>query len=190
VATRLWHGLASDTPPSATTLTALTTAYGAGRDLRALTTAIWTAPEFLDSRATVVSAPIEWLVGALRALRIEPAESGGKGSPATVDGALRLLGTLGQRPFYPPDVGGWPSGQGWSSTAAVTARLSAATALVNAGRIDTVARAARTDRVDAAGYLLGIGDFSDASAAVLRPLAGDPKRLVTVALLTPEYLTS
>lgn len=190
VATRLWRALASDLPPSADGLTRLTAAYGARRDLRALTTAIWTDPEFVGGRATVVSAPVEWLVGALRALKISPADSGKKGSPGTVDGALALLTTLGQRPFYPPDVGGWPSGQGWASTAAVSARLSAATALAAAGRLDTVEKASHGDRVDAAGYFLGIGRWSDASAAVLSPLASDPKRLVAMALVTPEYLTS
>ncbi|MET9326647.1 DUF1800 domain-containing protein [Tsukamurella sp. NPDC003166] len=190
IATRLWHGLASDTPPSDAALPRLTTAYGARRDLKALTTAIWTDPEFLGGRASVVSGPVEWLVGALRALRITPADTGKKGSPATVDGALALLTTLGQRPFFPPDVGGWPSGLGWASTAAVSARLSAATALTAAGNIATVEQAARTDRIDAAGHLLGVGAWSDVSAGALRPFAGEPKRLVAVALLTPEYLTS
>jgi uncharacterized protein (DUF1800 family) len=46
VASRLWRQLASDAPPEEQTLTRLVAAYGAGRDLKALTKAILTDPTF------------------------------------------------------------------------------------------------------------------------------------------------
>ncbi|WP_211188584.1 DUF1800 domain-containing protein [Gordonia asplenii] len=190
VAGRLWRALASDRPASAKTLARLVDAYGSGRDLRALTTAIWTDPEFLTARATVVSGPIEWYVGALRAMRIVPAATGRSGTPHNLDTGDGYLRALGQRPFYPPDVGGWPSGQGWLSTAAATTRFAIATKVAAAGDVSTVASAARGSRVDAVGYLLGIGHWSDSSLGALEPLAGNPRMLVAAALVTPEYLTS
>ena len=49
---------------------------------------------------------------------------------------------------------------------------------------------ARGDRVDAAGYLIGIGAWSDRTAAALKPLADNPEQLVAAAINSPEYLTS
>ena len=70
VAGRLWQQLASDTPPSPQALDRLVTAYGPGRNLRALTRAILTDDEFVGSRAAIVNTPVEWLVGVIRTLRV------------------------------------------------------------------------------------------------------------------------
>src|SRR5207249_1758579 len=63
VAGRLWQLLASDDPLSSPARERLVTAYGPGRDLRALTQAIFTDDEFTSGRATIVNTPVEWLVG-------------------------------------------------------------------------------------------------------------------------------
>ena len=51
-----------------------------------------------------------------------------------------------------------------------------------------VSGTAASHRIDAVGYQLGIGNFSDRTAAALQPLTGNPAQLVAVALNTPEYL--
>jgi len=158
----------------------IVSAYGPTRDLRALTRAILTDEEFTGSRATVVNTPIEWLVGVLRALRV-PAQ------PKMVDSTLR---TLDQRPFYPPSVGGWPSGQVWLSTASAGARLRAAIQLARAGDLSSIESTAAGDRIDAVGYLIGVGAWSDRTVEALEPLLHQPPRLVAAAVNTPEYLTS
>jgi hypothetical protein len=53
-----------------------------------------------------------------------------------------------------------------------------------------VDQAAPGDRIDAAGYLLGIGAWIDRTAAALEPVANDSCQLVAAAVSTPEYLTS
>jgi uncharacterized protein (DUF1800 family) len=184
VAGRLWQQLASDEPPSPQTLDRLVAAYGPGRDLRALTRAILTADEFTGGRATVVNTPVEWLVGVIRALRVpmnDPKER------KMAEGTLRALG---QRPFYPPSVGGWPHGQVWLSTASAEARLRAAARLARSGDLSTAEDAAPGDRIDAVGYLIGVGAWTDRSAEALEPLVGKPPQLVAAAVNTPEYLTS
>lgn len=183
VAGRLWRQLASDDPPSRSALDRLVSAYGPGRDLRALTRAILTDDEFIGGRASVVNTPVEWLVGVLRALRV-PTDA------ATLKITDATLQALGQRPFYPPSVGGWPQGQVWLSTASAEARLRAAGRLARAGDLSGVESAGPGDRVDAVGYLIGVGDFSDRTAAALRPLVRNPPQLVAAAVNTPEYLTS
>jgi uncharacterized protein (DUF1800 family) len=184
VAGRLWQQLASDEPPSPQTLDRLVAAYGPGRDLRALTRAILTDGEFTGGRAAVVNTPVEWLVGVIRALRVS------MNDPKELKMAEGTLRALGQRPFYPPSVGGWPHGQVWLSTASAQARLRAAAQLARSGDLSTVEDAAPGDRIDAVGYLIGIGAWTDRSAEALEPLVGKPPQLVAAAVNTPEYLTS
>jgi uncharacterized protein (DUF1800 family) len=184
VAGRLWQQLASDDPPSPQALDRLVSAYGPGRDLRALTRAILTDGEFTGGRATVVNTPVEWLVGVMRALRVPI------GNPAQRKLADATLRALGQRPFYPPSVGGWPHGQVWLSTASAEARLRAASRLAHVGDLSGIESAAPGDRIDAVGYLIGVGGWSDRTADALEPLVRRPPQLVAAAVNTPEYLTS
>lgn len=190
VTTRLWRQLASDDAPSPDTAARLVDAYGPRRDLRALTAAILTDEEFVGSGPSVIITPAEWFVGAARSLAVS-VDSGQKHTaithPARIDGILK---SLGQQPFYPPSVGGWPSGQVWLSTSSAALRLKAADALCAVGDLSSIEQAPANDRVDAAGYLIGVGKWSDASAATLRKLTTSPRRLVTAALNTPEYLTT
>jgi uncharacterized protein (DUF1800 family) len=184
VAGRLWQQLASDTPPSPQALDRLVTAYGPGRNLRALTRAILTDDEFVSGRAAIVNTPVEWLVGVIRTLRV-PVDT-----PARLKTADAALKSLGQRPFYPPDVGGWPHGRVWMSTASADVRMRAATQMARNGDLSTVEDTAANDRIDAVGYLIGIGAWSDRSVAALQPLVRTPVQLVAAAVNTPEYLTS
>ncbi len=184
VAGRLWQQLASDEPASPQALDRLVSAYGPGRNLRALTRAILTDNEFTGSRAAVVNTPIEWLVGVMRALRVPVS------NPAQLKMAEATLRALGQRPFYPPSVGGWPHGQVWLSTASAQARLHTASRMAHAGDLSGIESTAPGDRIDAVGYLIGVGSWSDRTADALEPLVHKPPQLVAAAVSTPEYLTS
>lgn len=184
VAGKLWRLLASDTPAPPDVLDRLVAAYGPNRDLKALTKAVFLDPAFTASAGSMVTQPIEWLVGMLRSLAV-PLDS-----PDAVAGTNVVLTVMGQRPFFPYDVGGWPRGQVWLSSTSTAARVWAADKFVPMGDISVVQEAGPTDRVDAAGYLLGIGAWSDSTAAALKPLHDNPVRLVAAAVNTPEYLTS
>lgn len=184
VAGRLWQQLASDTPPSPQALDRFVTAYGPHRDLRALTLSILTDREFVGSRAAIVNTPVEWLVGVVRTLRV-PIDQ-----PARLKMANATLHALGQQPFYPPSVGGWPHGRVWLSTASADVRMRAASQLARAGDLSVVEDAALHERIDAVVYLIGIGAWSDRTTAALKPLLRRPVQLVVAAVNTPEYLTS
>ena len=149
-----------------------------------MTHAILTDSEFTDTRAAIVNTPVEWLVGVIRTLRV-PLDT-----PARLKMIDATLQALGQRPFYPPDVGGWPHGRVWMSTASADVRMRAATQLARAGDLSTVDAVAAGDRIDAVGYLIGIGAWSDRTVAALKPLTRNPVQLVAAAVNTPEYLTS
>jgi uncharacterized protein (DUF1800 family) len=183
VAGRTWCQLAADDPPSPATLGRLVAAYGPGRDLRALTKAILLDPEFDGAAGTSVTTPVDWMIGVIRSLRVPLTD------PQLLGAVVLALTVMRQRPFYPPDVNGWPRGHVWLSTISTAARVWAAEKFSTLGDVSVVEEAGRGDRVDAAGYLIGVGAWTDSTAAVLGGLSGDPRRLVAAAVNSPEYLT-
>lgn len=158
-------------------------AYGPRRGLSALLTTMLTAPEFAAARATTVIGPLEWVVGAVRALHV-PIDD-----VAAAKKILVVLRALGQIPLYPPNVSGWPNGHAWLSTAAADTRMQAAVAFADAADLSALSSTAQSQRVDAVGHLLGIGEWTTRSRSVLSGAAGNPQRLAALALNTPEYLT-
>ena len=164
VAGRLWQQLASDEPPSPRALDRLVSAYGPGRDLRALTRAILTDNEFTGSRASVVNTPVEWLVGVLRALRV-PVDTARAAEDGRRDvaraGAAAVLPAERRRLAQRPGVAVHRERRG---------RLRAATRLAHAGDLSGIESAAAGDRIDAVGYLIGVGAWSDRTVRALQPL--------------------
>ena len=181
--TRMYGQLVSDHPPTVAAVQTGVAGYGSGRSVSGLVSALLGSPDFLAATGTRVIGPVEWLVGALRALRVPMDQQ------STVSGALTVLRGLGQQPFQPPNVSGWPSGAAWLSTAAADLRMATAVSLAARADLDLISGVAQSERVAATGYLLGIGKWSDRTAAVLKDFVADPQRLVTVALNTAEYLT-
>ena len=191
IASRMWYRLGSSNPVPADVLGRLTAAYGPNRDLTALARAVFTDPEFTASapgtssaRYALVKQPIEYVVGVLRALKIKPPTDGAAKDSAILRTALN---GLGQVPFLPPNVGGWPSGTLWLTTAATQARIAFADWAAKTGDLSQIADAATSARIDAVAHLLGIDAFSDRTRSALADLAGNPTDLVGLALLSPEY---
>lgn len=194
VASRMWFRFASPNPVPADTLGRLTAAYGPGRDLTALARAVFTDPAFTapassaadasSARYALVKQPVEYVVGVLRALKITPPSDGAAKDSAVLRAALNGLGQL---PFQPPNVGGWPAGTLWLTTAATQARIVFADWAAKAGDLSQVADAAPSARIDAVAHLLGIDAFTDRTRSALADLAGNPTELVGLALLSPEY---
>lgn len=184
VVTRLWNRFVSNNAPAKDVLDHLVAAYGADRDLTKLFTAMFTGDWFTAADGTYVIGPVEWLIGAVRALQ----------APTETDEQLRhLAGTLdslGQLPLFPPSVGGWPSGAVWMTTAAADLRFRAATRLAQQADEGVMAalRGSTTATLEALAHLLGVAEWSPPTLGVLKGAASDPKRLVAVALNTPEYL--
>lgn len=183
LASRMWQHLAADTPPPQSTLTRLVCAYGDRRDLRALVSAVITDPQFAAPATAAVLSPVEWVGGATRALAPDVDAK----QLARMSSTLR---DLGQVPFLPPSVGGWPGGQAWLSTDAAETRWRAALHLAADPQNTTVVDSAAADRIDAAAHLLGVGTFSDRTVSVLKRSAGNPQTLTAIALNSPEYVTA
>ncbi len=183
LAGRVWTRFVSDTPPDPATLGTLVNAYGPGHDITALVRAAARTPAFRDPGSVLVHEPVLWLVSTLRALNV-PASKVPAGPLAA-----GLVG-LGQVPFAPPNVGGWPAGTPWLTTASALARLNLARAVVNVGDISPVTAAPPNARVAATATLLGLPAFTLRTAAALAPLTGNPPQLVAAALASPESCVS
>jgi uncharacterized protein (DUF1800 family) len=180
---RLWFRLVSATPPDRATLDGLVAAYGPDRDIRSLLRAVAGTPAFRDEKTTLVKQPVEWLVGLLRALGVRP---------STLDEKVRAkvyrgLVALGQVPFRPPSVGGWPSGAAYLTTAAALTRLRVAQLVTKTADLSGVDGG---DPVEAVRVLLSVDAFSDRTRAALDKVAADPAQVTALAACAPEYVVS
>jgi uncharacterized protein (DUF1800 family) len=184
LAGRLWHRFGSGDPLPEATRDRMVAAYGTARDVRAMLTALLTDEAFLAARGQLVKQPVEWAVGAVRQLGID------------VDVLARMRGGLramGQVPLRPPSVGGWPSGPAWLTTSSLQARLRVAAALAGALPERTTALLATGDtdaRLATLARLLAVDAWTDRTRQALTPAAARPRRLVTLALASPEYAVS
>jgi uncharacterized protein (DUF1800 family) len=213
---RIWARMGGPGKPPEDTLQRMQAAYGAKRDLRAAVRAMLLDPAFRDegNRGSLVKQPVEWVVGAMRVLKVSPdalAKAGGKdggkegdkkedgedgakkkegGKQGGKGGALLgLLNRLGQVPLMPPNVGGWPEGRAWLTTASTQARTQLATALAAAADLGAVESASGAERPDAIARILGVDKWTDGTREALAG-AGDPRRMVALALVSPEYVVN
>jgi uncharacterized protein (DUF1800 family) len=180
---RLWFRLVSATPPPTATIARLSTAYGSNRDVRSLLTAMVAEPDFKDPASSLVKQPVEWTVGLLRALGIRPGKLDEKEQTKLLAG----LRGMGQLPYRPPSVGGWPAGASWLTTSSGVTRLQLAQQLAKKADLSTVDNA--TDRLGAVGALLGVDTWSERTRSALAALK-DPAQLTAVAACAPEYVVS
>jgi uncharacterized protein (DUF1800 family) len=158
----------------------LMAAYAPRLDLRALFTATFTSPLFSTTKGQLVKQPVEYVVGALRALNLR----------ADNRKYLAVLKNLGQLPFDPPNVGGWPADDAWLTTAASFTRLQFATSVARAADLSAVADESVSARLDAAARLLSVDGWGAQTRVALTQVADDPEALVTLALCAPEYVVN
>ncbi|WP_433083045.1 DUF1800 domain-containing protein [Dactylosporangium sp. CA-052675] len=178
VARRLWLRYCSDAPIPQAVLDAAKTQKTTAAVLRSLLAA--------DGHAELVKQPVEWLVGALRQLRIRPGEL----PDAQRKQLLSALNQLGQVPLRPPSVGGWPAGAAWLTTSATQGRIKLAQTLAARAPqpvLDRLTAVPAAQRPTALARLLVIDAFTDRTLAALTPAANDARRLLTLGLASPEY---
>jgi uncharacterized protein (DUF1800 family) len=182
LAGRVWARYGSDDPIPPATAQRLT---AAGPDVTAMLSALCADPALPDSAGHLVKQPVEWMVGALRQLGADPGRLAAQQRRTVLSG----LRALGQVPFRPPSVGGWPAGAAWLTTGSAQARLRLGLALAALGpaAVDGLARTARGGRIDALARLLVVDRWTGRTRAVLDGAAGEPRRLLALGLASPEY---
>ena len=114
LSTQLFQFFAFDNPTS-DIIDRLSNIYmSSGGDIKAVVREILTSPEFMSQQAYLsgVKSPVEYVVSALRSLD----------AAVTPNVAIRTLNNMGQLPFDPPSVFGWPSGIAWINTSTMLER--------------------------------------------------------------------
>jgi uncharacterized protein (DUF1800 family) len=119
---RLWFRFVS----GSTTAPASLAGSFAKRDISSLVSALVHSSAWTNPANALVKSPVEWFVGACRALKVRP-------SALNVNDTQWELSQMGQLPFNPPNVGGWTYGQAWLSGVAFQYRFELAQSLVAKG---------------------------------------------------------
>ena len=181
IAERLWFRFINDsTTPSDNVIK---NAFS-NREILPTMNALANHPALKSEENSMVKPPFEWFISSCRALNV---------LPSTLAKPVIILGffdRLSQKPFYPPNVGGWPSGEIWLTAANAQYRIQLAQLIVSKGDTTPISNIAPTNRVQKLADLLGIGEWSTRTKSALASIQNDPIKLITTALLAPEYLVS
>ncbi len=180
IARRLWFRFLSTTvpPPAALARTFV------NRDIDLLISAIARDPAMRRPQYSQAKSPVEWFVSACRALRVTPSKF------ASANDVWWNLASMGQFPFNPPSVGGWPYDESWLTAAAIQYRVNLATSMVEKGDLTPLTSVPTSDMVQAAADWLGVARWSIRTERSLKQAVTDPPRLALLALNAPEYLVN
>jgi len=182
VAERLWYRFISSTedmPESFGVKKAFV-----NRDISAVVSAMATDSAMRDEKYALVKSPVEWFISACRALELTPSALK---TPAQM---INHLQKLGQVPFSPPNVGGWPAAEAWLSSATAQYRIACATWLIQQSQLRVLKSLTPAQRLQQSANWLGIPEWSPRTKAALRDAQSDPVQFTLLALCSPEYIVS
>jgi uncharacterized protein (DUF1800 family) len=182
IAERLWYRFISSTEDMAANFVAIS-AF-ANRDVSAAVVAMARDAAMRDEKYAMVKSPVEWFVSACRALELTPSALK---TPAQM---INYLEKLGQVPFSPPSVGGWPAGEAWLSSATAQYRISFATWLIKQSELRVLKTLTPAQRVTQSADWLGVPEWSSRTKLALRNAQSDPAQFALLALCSPEYIVS
>ena len=182
ISERLWYRFISSTEVMPTEFSAKN-AF-AGRNITAAVQAMAADSAMRDPKNALVKSPVEWFISACRALELTPSQLQ---TTAQLNG---YLDKLGQVPFRPPNVGGWPAGAAWLSSATSQYRLAFAFWLVKQSGLTALTQIPRELRVLRSADWLGVPEWSSRTQSALRSALDDPVQFALLALCSPEYIVS
>jgi uncharacterized protein (DUF1800 family) len=179
---RLWYRFISST--AELPLNSSIESAFASREIKPAIEALVRHPGFIDPQNSQVKSPLEWLVSLMRASNIWPSQF------ERPDYLINLLNSLGQRPFFPPNVGGWPADEAWLSAASTQTRISAAQYLMKRADLASITAVSPRARIDALANWLGVAAWSERTKQALNGAIRDPQRLAVLGICSPEFLVN
>jgi len=182
IAERLWYRFISSTEDMPANFAAKN-AF-AGREISAAVTAMASDSAMRDEKYAMVKSPVEWFISACRALELTPSALK---TPAQM---INHLEKLGQVPFSPPNVGGWPAAEAWLSSATAQYRIACATWLIQQSQLRVLKSLTPAQRMMQSADWLGVAEWSPRTKAALRDVQADPVQFAILALCSPEYVVS
>jgi uncharacterized protein (DUF1800 family) len=117
-----------------------------------------------------IKSPIQLMLGVIRQVGLEMPPDGG---------LLFALKEMGQVPFQPPNVRGWPGGRMWINTSTLLARYNTATRLLD-GRLPRADGSRLSDDLDTADPKKVVDHWL--ACLVQRPVADDKKAVLAATL--------
>ena len=97
---------------------------------------------------------------------------------------------MGQVPFNPPNVGGWPAAEAWLSSATAQYRIAFAGWLIKQSDLAALNAIPVDSRVLKSADWLGVAEWSPRTQAALRNSLSDPAQFALLALCSPEFVVS
>lgn len=154
------------------------------RNIAELVKAVGNHQALNDEKYAMVKSPVDWFIAVCRAFRITPSAFP---NTASIRNNLNLLG---QVPFMPPNVGGWPADQAWLSTSSAQTRISFAATLLKQADLSPISNLPAQKRINGLADLLGISGWSTRTKIALNGAKNDPERLALLGICSPEYVVS
>ena len=182
IAERLWYRFISSTEDMPASFSAKT-AF-ASREISAAVSAMASDPVLRDEKYAIVKSPVEWFISACRALELRPSQL------KTPNQLTNYLDKLGQVPFNPPSVGGWPAGEAWLSSATAQYRITFATWLIKQSELRVLKSLTPAQRLVQSADWLGVAEWSPRTKNALRDAQADPAQFALLALCSPEYIVN
>lgn len=182
IAERLWYRFISSTEDMPASFSAKS-AF-ASREISAAVAAMASDSAMRNEKYALVKSPVEWFISACRALELTPSQLK---TPAQL---INYLDKLGQVPFSPPNVGGWPAGEAWLSSATAQYRIAFAGWLIQQSNLRVLKSLTPAQRVVQSADWLGVAEWSPRTKAALRDAQNDPAQFALLALCSPEYIVS
>lgn len=182
ISDRIWFRFISSTIPRPAA-NPIQAAF-AGRNITQTMNALANSGVMSDPQYSLVKSPVEWFIGLCRALKITPSKL------PKPEQTLNALDRLGQVPFAPPNVGGWPAGEAWLTSASAQYRIQLCQYLLAHGDISPVASLPSSLRLTSVSDFLGVANWSLRTERALRDVVNDPTRLILLAASSPEYIVS
>ena len=177
---RLWFRMMSTALPAQSDIS---TAF-ANREILPVVQKMATYVTSADPLMSQVKSPVEWAVAACRALKVTPSKVQNRAQ------IINYLDKLGQYPFNPPNVGGWPFDEAWLNIASTQYRISFAGNLIAQGDLSPIAGLSGLTMENALADWLGIPEFTLRTKAVIRSSGLTSAQIVSLALCSPEYVVN
>jgi uncharacterized protein (DUF1800 family) len=182
ISERLWYRFISSTEDMPASFSAKS-AF-ASRDIATAVKAMAADGSMQNEKYALVKSPVEWFISACRALELTPSKL------QTPTQLFSYLDKLGQVPFNPPNVGGWPAGGAWLSSATAQYRLAFAAWLIKQSPLTALNQIPIESRVLKSADWLGVPEWSARTQSALRTSLDDPAQFALLALCSPEYIVS
>jgi len=182
IAQRIWYRFISS---SAIFLDQSLAAPFGDREILPLLQSLGTSTAMSDPAHSQSKSPVEWFVSVCRASNILPSSLPNKST------LIHYLSSLGQVPFDPPNVGGWPTDEAWLNISSMQARLSFSRYILAHVDLSSLIAVPPSDlRLNYLADLLGVATWSSRTKSVLRTALSNPLELLTISINAPEYVVN